>query len=493
MHYDKLQRDSLKARWKGDMLLFAKEALQFDIEPHHHKMQDAISEHDRLLMLLPIGHGKSWLCSYAYPLWLVLNDPDKRVCVITKSDRRAADWNMQISRALLYNPVINEVYKELIPNKPDRWNTSAIVLNRSVNHKEPTISTIGYGGQIESMRLNIIILDDVIDEEIARSGIENPNVKERFNRIIERRLEPEGRIIVVGTPYSPNDLYAYLQDKSQRTDYHTLKLPAIDAEGNPLWAKRFSLDDLMKIKHNNPAHIWEQAYMLNALSSEFCKFKPEWLQNLNRQPWKETPAGGVVYSAWDPAIGERPSSDYTAGVIGAQVGHELFIEDMYAEKITSGHGLTAHTYAVKYNIAASYFEVNAFQVGIKRDFEQELPRKTAIGITNMTGGSGKAMGLHGKSRILDGLEPYFRNGDIWFNPRLKGTKVWDMFYTEFVNYGSELGGHRDDHLLDALEMLVSKTIALSGGRGGSNISASESPDIGEYQSRFSGGEYGRDG
>ena len=490
MHYDKLQRDSLKARWKGDMLLFAKEALKFDIEPHHVLMKEALMKYDRLLMLMHPGSGKSWICSYAYPLWVSLNDSNERIAVLTKSDRRSADWNMQLSRALLYNPVINEVYHELIPEKPDRWNASAIVLNRTINHKEPSISTTGYGGQIESLRERVMILDDVIDEEIARSGIENANVKERFVRVIEPRLEPGGKIVVVGTPFGPNDLYAYLQ---QREDYHVLKLPALDANNNPLWPKRFSYEALMKIKRNSPAHIWEQAYMLNATSSEFCKFKPEWLQNPNRYPFKETPMGGVTYSAWDPAIGERPSSDYTAGVIGTQAGHELYIEDLYGERINSGHGLVAHTYAVKYNATASYFEVNAFQVGIKRDFEQELPRKVAIGITNMTGGSGKSMGLHGKPRILDGLEPYFRNGDIWFNPRLKGTKAWDMFYTEYCNYGSEVGGRKDDHILDALEMLVSKTIALSGGRGGNNISASESPDIGEYQSRFSGGEYGRDG
>jgi len=157
-------------------------------------------------------------------------------------------------------------------------------------------------------------------------------------------------------------------------------------------------------------------------------------------------------------------------------GHKLQIVDLYAEKIGSDHGVKAHAYAVKHNTQTTFFETNTFQLYAKHEFDRLLPRKYAVGIEH----------TKNKELRLDELEPFFRAADIWYSSDLVGRKEFKMFQKEYEGYPLVA----DNHLLDALHMVVERTIAtFSHTPGGTSVEAA--PEIETYTSAFDSTEIGR--
>jgi phage terminase large subunit-like protein len=66
-----------------------------------------------------------------------------------------------------------------------------------------------------------------------------------FKTIIEQRIEPHTKLVILHTRWHSEDLQGYLKD-NYPDDYEFLEFPAIDENGQPLWPQRYSIDDYRK-------------------------------------------------------------------------------------------------------------------------------------------------------------------------------------------------------------------------------------------------------
>lgn len=73
--------------------------------------------------------------------------------------------------------------------------------------KEATVTAMGVGGPIISKHYDTIILDDIIDEENARTQEQREKMRVWYYKSLLPCLEPEGEIHILGTRYHPYDLY----------------------------------------------------------------------------------------------------------------------------------------------------------------------------------------------------------------------------------------------------------------------------------------------
>ena len=133
------------------------------------------------------------------------------------------------------------------PQPTTLWSNKAFTVaqhgNRTLTHKEPSWSGYGLDSTMIGGRYDLIVLDDIIDDADIRTLERIDWHRSRFDRVIEKRLEPGGVLVVQGQRLSPEDLYRYCLDKpSGDTDaihegccvaeegrkYHAIRYPAHD-------------------------------------------------------------------------------------------------------------------------------------------------------------------------------------------------------------------------------------------------------------------------
>jgi hypothetical protein len=129
--------------------------------------------------------------------------------------------------------------------------------------------------------------------------------------------------MMVGTPFSYNDLYAELEDKKA---FRVETYPAILPNGEPLWPSRWPLDALKVREDSMPAIKFAREYLcepIHDMSSMFPMTLLEKARDKNlilldkaEQEFDvngdATGVFGQHFIGWDPAIASDSNADYTA-------------------------------------------------------------------------------------------------------------------------------------------------------------------------------------
>lgn len=78
----------------------------------------------------------------------------------------------------------------------------------------PTIAAYGTGGSVIGSRADLVVADDLLDQKNASTSYQRDFVEEWFDRsFLSRRKSKTGRVVVVGTTWHHDDLYARLLKK----------------------------------------------------------------------------------------------------------------------------------------------------------------------------------------------------------------------------------------------------------------------------------------
>jgi phage terminase large subunit-like protein len=183
-----------------------------------------------ILVLAPRFHAKSQCFTINYPIWEMYKNPNIRILIVSANEDIAVSFNRAIINHLENNQKLIEELGYLVPQYPKKWGEKAIIVKRDTMEKDPTIAAIGVGGKLISRRADIIIIDDLLDIETARTKQMRQKTKDWFENVLLPILEDEGRLIIVGTSWYRGDLYDDLLNDS-KFDIR-LKLKALIFDGN---------------------------------------------------------------------------------------------------------------------------------------------------------------------------------------------------------------------------------------------------------------------
>lgn len=164
------------------------------------------SNSTRKLICVPRGCLKSSIACVAYPIWLLINNPDLRILIDSELYSNSVNFLREIKSHLNTNHFV-QTFGNF---KSNVWNESEIIIaQRKKRLKEASITVGGIGTTKVGQHYDVIIGDDY-------NSPSNSNSKENAEKVINHYkyntsiLEPTGTYVIIGTRYSENDLIGHI-------------------------------------------------------------------------------------------------------------------------------------------------------------------------------------------------------------------------------------------------------------------------------------------
>lgn len=153
------------------------------------------------------GMGKSWIV-VAFVLWLLLINPQKKIVVLSASQKLADDMSKFAKQIIEGMPLL----QHLSPRMDQRDSSIAFDVGPATPSKDPSVKSAGITGQITGSRADVIIADDI---EIPKNSYTHL-LRERLSELVKELdaiLKPDGIIRYLGTPQIEDTLYNKLAER----------------------------------------------------------------------------------------------------------------------------------------------------------------------------------------------------------------------------------------------------------------------------------------
>jgi len=337
------------------------------------------------------GVGKSWMAA-AYVLWLLRNDPQKKVMVVSASKTRADDFSQFCLRLIKEMPLL----QCLEPDREEqRAASNRFDVRPAIPDQSPSVKSVGIFGQLTGSRADLILSDDV---EVPNTSW-SVGMREKlltavgeFNAI----LKPGGEIMFLGTPQTEESIYNKLRQRGYDCRIWPARYPdkpekyggalapiieevCLEQKGKPTDPRRFSEFDLMEREASYGRSAFALQFQLDTSLSDKERF-PLRLSDLivmevsDHAPEKIVWSSGVDYRITDlPSVGfagdyyHRPA--YIHGDWLPFQGCVMFIDP-------SGRGSDETAYAVVAHLNGNLFllDCGAFRDGYSDEVLTEIAK-----------------------------------------------------------------------------------------------------------------------
>lgn len=395
----------------------------------------------------PREHGKSTINSFLFPLYATLYDKSQFTLIISATEQIALPFLDMIKDELENNQLLIEDFGI---QKGNRWNNNEIWI-KSRSGLDSCIMIRGIDGSLRGVhykhhRPTLVLLDDLLKDDTAKSETKRDQVKSTFRDVVIPIGTRDTNILVVGTILHEEDLMSDLL-KGRIPGVRSIKKAAIIqwSERDDLWSEWEKLyNDLSDLDRINTALsffnakkeemlegteiLWNEYldyyYLMQKKQAMGDKSFYKEMQNdprstdeyifQNLEYWSELPEFEemevVMYI--DPAIKAGKKNDYSAITILGQHRktkqryvvdgsiYKMLPDDLFQQVINK---------LLTYPVEKIGFETNQAQSYMKQKFEEELWKsKIHLPIESVQTKGQK------HERIIS-LEPDVKKGHILFN------------------------------------------------------------------------------
>jgi hypothetical protein len=234
------------------------------------------------------GVGKSWLTS-AFVCWLLLNNPQTKVLVVSASKDRADQFSTFVKRLIADVPIL----QHLQPAPGQRDAMIAFDVGPATPDHSPSVKSVGISGQLAGSRADVLIADDVEVPNNSQTQAMRDRLSEQVKEF-DAILKPGGRIIYLGTPQTEMSLYNQLPERGYEVRVWPALYPSIEKidsykgslapfierairkdeslAGKTTDAQRFSDEDLMERRLSYGRAGFALQFMLDTSLSDAGKY-----------------------------------------------------------------------------------------------------------------------------------------------------------------------------------------------------------------------------
>ena len=252
----------------------------------------AMGEIKKLMITMPPQHGKSEGATRRLPAFVLGQDPDKRIAIVSYNATKAHKFNRELQRIMDDDRYYKLFPQTLLAGQASYQEQGRRSRNYARNSDECEIvgyqgsfKTIGVGGSLTGEPVDMLIMDDLYkDASSAWSPVIRQNVADWYDTVASTRLHNDSQQLMVFTRWHMEDLAGRLLEQEGVYDpienpqgWLLVSFPAIQnrppseqdprVEGEPLWPERHSLAKLLEIKGRSPT-VFESLYQQNPQPSQ---------------------------------------------------------------------------------------------------------------------------------------------------------------------------------------------------------------------------------
>lgn len=503
------QRELKRRRYRGSLFMLAKYGLGYpDLDPVAHgpvcrALENAYWGLERapwhekgirkILIMMPRGTLKSTLVTYAFPIWVLLqNDPaavvnampegkaekmwvappsfngkkgyNQRILLSNLTCDNAIQFLSTIKAHLSTNEELRDVFGNAAPErrveglwKAERCN---ITWRDDFGARDPNLQTNGLDRSVNSGHFDIGIFDDMIDEKM----VNNAQMVERsiqFHRQTQPLLEKPALQIYVGTHWADQDLYTHLRESPEEKGQWEMVIEEADralgepkgppdqvlADGRRRYFFPAKLDGevLEKLQENLGPYYFGCQYQNNPVTQSTAVFKKNYfekslytLDGMTEYELKDWLATLSIHTTSDPAISkEKTGCQSVIVTCGWDWDGTCWVLDLFAKKNCQTSEFLEEFYRqfTEWDSTSAGIEEVGFQVLYKGNVEQ-MSRERNVYLPWVELKPGSRI----KERRIEKLEPLCRRGQLKFQKRHRQIEA------EFIRYPR--GKSRD--IMDAL-------------------------------------------
>lgn len=302
-------------------------------------------KHPRLIFTMPPQEGKSQRVSRTFPLWLLLQDPELRIAVVSYADRLARRWGRAVKNDIIGNPHLGLTI---------RRDTSAANEWQLQGHEGGMI-TVGLEGGLTGRPVDVLIIDDPFpDQKAADSETYRENVKEWWRTTGSNRLGETAIVILVQTRWHEDDLAGWLLAE-HADDWRHINIPAL-ADHDPskgetdvlgrkpgewmLSARGRSIRGWLRRKKDAGSRGFLALFQGRPAPAEGGILKRAWwqyspipraVQRANGS-WYAIGADQVIQS-WDMAFEDADKNDWVVGQVWGKRGTKVWLLDQVRDHL----------------------------------------------------------------------------------------------------------------------------------------------------------------
>lgn len=404
---------------------FINKVFGYIIAPHHAKILEHYANTQVSLDLAPRGSGKSRIGDIGYSSWVVCNNPNARILILSDTDMHAVRFLSTIKKVLEASPVIKTYYGDI---RGEQWSDHQITtaLREDKGITEASITALGeYSGGVTTGHYSVIVADDLDNFANTRTVGMRARSKLYWKTTVLPTILPGGEIRCLATRYHFDDLSNMFINEM---GYNTQIQPAIINPDTPkehsIWESFMPLHTriingrkvkgLIEIRDGDPGQVADSGigslifnlqYMNNTdLQESGTIFRWEWFNF-----YDILPKCLKVYQGVDLAISKKDTADFFVLLtIGIDAEGNIYILDIFRER---GISFRAQVEAV----ISKAEEWKPFRIGIENNgyqaaLAQEVSRLSLLPVIPLPTTKDKVMRAQMRSGLVEGGRVHVKAG-----------------------------------------------------------------------------------
>lgn len=450
---DQMRQDCLDS-----LYMFAKVVCGFDrlTEQLHKPICDFLQKDPALrkVLMLPRDHYKSTIV-VAYILWRLCHNPEERILLVGDTATTAQDKLTKIRSLVATSKMLHVLFRDRVPpevlksrqNENLPGSAEELTIPREKAHQEPSIRAVGVTGARAGAHYTLIICDDLFTKEAKDQPATAAKIRDWADgaeALLE--LAYEHQILVVGTPWHHEDVYAHLAGEEgswhQSTSedfYAELKKPFFDESGDPIFpelygGKENAMDFAERMAATNP-YLWSANFLLDpqipnaefqeedlqyftfASNNNYILYRPEDAKEPTVVPLDT----GEVYIAIDPAFTKSATASKAAINVSfvAPDGNVFVLESIGLRMGTDALIDKICDLSIKYRDHLR--KIGVEKVGQQQSFIDYLTREMRRrGLYRRIEALPPGSRASKEARIRSVLQPYFGQRRVWLQVNQSG-------------------------------------------------------------------------
>lgn len=241
---------------------------------HHLEWIKLANKEKFVAILASRDHGKSFFWTQLHSCWMMYGydakEPStkmkRRGFLFSNNDSKAAYFLGEIKQMIMGS----EILRDRLFSNNRLFKTDQIIAKNGA-----VLDTKGFLGSARGYHPDWIVVDDPLTDQSIYSPTYRERCIEYFYGVVLQMLVPNGKLVLVGTPFHAQDIYSTFREPSKLLKWIYREYPAIFPDGRVLWSDRYPLSSLKEKRLTLGSQIFGREFLLKPVTSDTSMF-----------PWK---------------------------------------------------------------------------------------------------------------------------------------------------------------------------------------------------------------